>query len=92
MLTLYIGYFLLIFGSLGAIFGPKVEDPFVRFLNVEVASMGVSLIFLSYDETLALMTYLAVNALLTIIIVRAIIINKMRERDDREDLELPFKA
>ncbi|WP_456419636.1 EhaE family protein [Methanocaldococcus infernus] len=88
MLELYIGFFLLIVGTLGSIIGPNVEDPLVRFLNIEVTSCGVSLVFLAYDETLALMTYLAVNALLTIIIVRAILIRTMREdNEDREDME-----
>ncbi|AEH07015.1 (NiFe)-hydrogenase-3-type complex Eha, membrane protein EhaE [Methanothermococcus okinawensis IH1] len=79
ILTTYIGYFLLIVGTIGAIFGPMVDDPFKRLLNMEVPSMGVSLIFLAYNETLALMTYLAVNAILMLVLVRAIIKNEEME-------------
>ncbi|MDK2789734.1 MAG: energy-converting hydrogenase subunit [Methanothermococcus sp.] len=78
-LTTYGGYFLLIIGTLGAIFGPMTDDPLRRFLNIEVPSMGVLLIFLAYNETLALMTYLGVNTILMLVLVRAILKNEELE-------------
>ncbi|HIQ39417.1 MAG TPA: DUF2107 domain-containing protein [Methanothermococcus okinawensis] len=71
--TLYLGYFLLIFGTLGVVVGPKTEDPLVRFLNVEIPTMGVMLIFLAYNLTLALMTYITINALIALVFIRTII-------------------
>ena len=79
ILTTYIGYFLLIIGTIGAIFGPMSDDPLKRLLNIEVPSMGVALILLAYNETLALMTFLAVNAVLMLVFVRAIIKNEELE-------------
>ena len=71
--TLYLGYFLLIFGTLGVILGPETRDPLVRFLNVEIPTIGVMLIFLAYNHTLALMTYIAINSLIALVFIRAII-------------------
>ncbi|XRO75339.1 EhaE family protein [Methanocaldococcus sp. 28A] len=79
---LYIGYTLLIIGTLGAVIGPKVDNPFIRMLNVEVPTIGVSLIFLAYDETLALMTFIAVNAILSLILVRVVILNAGFEENE----------
>jgi len=72
---LYIGYALLIIGTLGTVIGPKVDNPLIRMLNVEVPTIGVSLIFLAYDEALALMTFIAVNAVLSLILIRAVILD-----------------
>ena len=77
--TLYLGYSLLILGTLGVIIGPKTEDPLVRFLNVEIPTVGVMLVFLAYNLTLALMTYITVNVLITLVFIRTII--------KREELE-----
>jgi energy-converting hydrogenase A subunit E len=81
ILTTYCGYFMLIVGTLGAIFGPMSDDPFKRLLNIEVPSIGVALILLVYNETLALMTFLAVNTILMLVFVRAIIKNEELETD-----------
>lgn len=78
-LTLYVGYFLLIVGTVGAVIGPLTKDPFKRFLNIEVPAIGVCLIFLAYNQTLALMTFLGVNAILTLVLVRTIIKNEELE-------------
>ncbi|AEK20473.1 EhaE family protein [Methanococcus maripaludis] len=78
-LTLYVGYFLLIIGTVGAVIGPLTKDPFKRFLNIEVPAIGVCLIFLAYNQTLALMTFLGVNAILTLVLVRTIIKNEELE-------------
>ncbi|XRO76663.1 EhaE family protein [Methanocaldococcus sp. 10A] len=79
---LYLGYILVVIGTLGAIFGPKVDNPFIRMMNVEVPTIGVSLIFLAYDEDLALMTFIAVNAILSLILVRAVILNAEFEENE----------
>ncbi len=81
LLTTYCGYFMLIVGTIGAIFGPMTDDPLKRLLNIEVPSIGVSLIFLVYNETLALMTFLAVNAILTLILIRTILKNEELDAD-----------
>jgi len=75
-LTMYCGYIMLIGGTLGAIFGPMATDPFKKLLNMEVPAMGVALILLSYNHTLALMTFITVNTILIIVFVRAIIKNE----------------
>jgi len=75
ILTLYLGYFLLILGTIGVITGPKVNDPLNRLLNIEVPSLGLMLIFLAYNQTLALMTYIAINSIITLVFVRTIIKN-----------------
>ena len=74
-LIIYLGYFLLVVGTIGVVFGPMTDDPFKRLLNIEVPSMGVALIFLAYNETLALMTFLGVNAILILVLVWAIVMN-----------------
>jgi energy-converting hydrogenase A subunit E len=78
----YIGYTLLIIGTLGAVVGPKVDNPLIRMLNVEVPTIGVSLIFLAYDETLALMTFIAVNAVLSLVLIRAVILDAEYKEND----------
>jgi energy-converting hydrogenase A subunit E len=78
----YIGYTLLIIGTLGTVVGPKVDNPLIRMLNVEVPTIGVSLIFLAYDETLALMTFIAVNAVLSLVLIRAVILDAEYKEND----------
>ncbi|ADC68984.1 (NiFe)-hydrogenase-3-type complex Eha, membrane protein EhaE [Methanocaldococcus sp. FS406-22] len=79
---LYIGYALLIIGALGTVVGPKVDNPLIRMLNVEVPAVGVALVFLTYDEALALMTFIAVNAVLSLILVRAVILDAEYKEND----------
>lgn len=69
---LYLGIFLTIIGSLATAWGPGVKDPVVRVLNTEVASIGVSLILLTYNHTLALLTLVATTVIMTLILFRAI--------------------
>ncbi|MBP2143765.1 energy-converting hydrogenase A subunit E [Methanococcus voltae] len=71
--TLYTGYILLILGTIGAVMGPMSKDPIKKLLNVEVPSIGLSLILLAYNHTLALMTFLAVNAAIGLVLIRAVI-------------------
>lgn len=68
----YTGCILTVLGSLATVFGPGVKDPIVRTFNTEIAAIGVSLIFLIYNHTLALMTFIAATAVITLILLRAI--------------------
>ena len=68
----YTGCLLAIMGTIATVAGPGVKDPFVRTFNTEVAAIGVSLIFLVYNHTLALMTFVAATTVITLILFRAI--------------------
>lgn len=72
-LFFYFGIFLAIIGSLATAGGPGVNDPIVRVFNAEVASIGVSLILLSYNHVLALLTLVAASVAMSLILFRAII-------------------
>ncbi len=78
MLNIYIWFYtgvvLAILGSIGTAIGPGVKDPLVRALNTEIAAVGVSLIFLTYNHTIALVTYIAATTIITMIFLRAIVI------------------
>jgi len=69
----YTGVVLAILGSIGTAIGPGVKDPLVRALNTEIAAVGVSLIFLTYNHTIALVTYIAATTIITMILLRAIV-------------------
>jgi energy-converting hydrogenase A subunit E len=69
----YTGVALTILGSLGTALGPGVKDPITRTLNTEVAAVGVSLIFLTYNHTIGLLTFIAATAIITMILLRAIV-------------------
>ncbi len=74
LISFYLGTALLVVGSIGAVFGPKTsEEPINRIINLNVPSIGLALIFLSYNYTLAMLTFLSVNTMFYIIIFRAII-------------------
>ncbi|HIH62649.1 MAG TPA: DUF2107 family protein [Methanobacteriales archaeon] len=74
LISFYLGLTLLLIGGLGVVFGPKTStEPIVRIINLTVPSTGVALIFLSYNYTLAMLTFLSVNPILYIIMIRAII-------------------
>ncbi|WP_409200935.1 EhaE family protein [Methanobrevibacter sp. DSM 116169] len=68
----YLGIFLAIVGSIATAWGPNVRDPVIRTLNTEVASIGISLILLSYNHMLALLTLMATTIVITLILFRAI--------------------
>jgi energy-converting hydrogenase A subunit E len=68
----YAGCILAVLGSLATVAGPGVKDPIVRTFNTEIAAIGVSLIFLSYNHALALMTFVAATAVITLVLLRAI--------------------
>jgi energy-converting hydrogenase A subunit E len=69
----YTGCILTIFGSIATVIGPGVKDPVVRTLNTEVAAVGVSMIFLTYNHTIALITFIASTTIITMILLRAIV-------------------
>ena len=69
----YTGCILLVGGSIATAIGPGVKDPIVRTLNTEIPAVGVSLIFLTYNHTLALVTFIAATTIITLILLRAIV-------------------
>jgi energy-converting hydrogenase A subunit E len=71
-LWFYSGCFLAILGSLATVWGPNVQDPIVRTLNTEIVAMGVSLILLTYNHTLALLTFITTTVAVSLILLRAI--------------------
>ncbi len=77
MLDIYIWFYtgvaLTILGGVAAAIGPGVKDPLVRTLNTEIAAVGVSLIFLTYNHTIALLTYIVASTIITMILLRAIV-------------------
>lgn len=72
-LSFYTGVLLVITGSIATAVGPGVKDPLVRTLNTEIASVGLSLILLSYNHTVALLTYIAASVIIMMILLRAIV-------------------
>lgn len=69
----YTGVLLVILGSIGTVIGPGVKDPLIRTLNTEVAATGISLIFLTYNHTIALLTFIAASVIIMMILLRAIV-------------------
>jgi len=81
-----VGGALCVLGTLGAAVGPKRHDPVVKSLNLEVAGVGICLLFLAFNHMLALLTYVAVGAFATPILLRAILRVEASGRD-RENIE-----
>lgn len=69
----YTGVALVIIGSIGTAVGPGVRDPLIRTLNTEIPAVGLSLIFLTYNHTLALLTFIAATAIISMILLRAVV-------------------
>ena len=69
----YTGCALVIIGSIATVIGPGVKDPLVRTLNTEIPAVGLSLIFLTYNHTIALVTFIAATSIITLILLRAIV-------------------
>lgn len=72
-LFFYFGIILAIVGSIATAWGPGVSDPVIRTFNTEIASIGVCLVLLCYNHTLALLTLIATTVIITLILFRAII-------------------
>ncbi|ABN06738.1 hypothetical protein Mlab_0564 [Methanocorpusculum labreanum Z] len=51
---------------------PREKTYLTRLINMEVAEFGLVFIMLSFNETLALVTFVAVNVVTTLIFVRVI--------------------
>ena len=66
-----IGSFLIIAGTLAVVF-PRPKTYLIRLINLEIPAFGILLLMLSYDETLALLTYGGVSALTVFILVRVL--------------------
>ena len=69
----YTGCILLVLGSIASVIGPGVKDPIVRTLNTEIPAVGLSMILLTYNHTIALLTFVASTLIITMILLRAII-------------------
>jgi energy-converting hydrogenase A subunit E len=69
----YTGCALLILGSIATVIGPGVKDPIIRTLNTEIPAVGLSMIFLTYNHTIALLTFVASTVIITMILLRAIV-------------------
>ena len=77
MLDIYIWFYtgcaLVIIGCIATVIGPGVKDPIVRVINTEIPAVGVSMIFLTYNYTIALVTYVAATVLITMVLLRAVV-------------------
>ena len=77
MLDIYIWFYtgcvLVILGSIATVIGPGVKDPIIRTLNTEIPAVGLSMIFLTYNHTIALLTFVASTVIITMILLRAIV-------------------
>ena len=79
----YTGVLLLIVGSIATVIGPGVKDPIVRTINTEVPAIGISLILLTYNHTVALLTYIAASLIIMMILLRAVVRLEELEADVR---------
>lgn len=68
---LALGLAVLIFGALAAAL-PRPKTYLSRIISLEIPAWGLLLIMLSYNETLALLTFVAVTAISTFVMVRVV--------------------
>ncbi|HJJ99060.1 MAG TPA: DUF2107 family protein [Methanocorpusculum sp.] len=66
-----IGCVLLLVGAAATAY-PRDTTYLTRLINMEVAEFGLVFIMLAFDEMLALVTFIAVNIVTTLIFVRLI--------------------
>lgn len=64
----YAGLLLLIIGTLASAF-PRDRDYLTRIINLDIPAFGLLLVALSFDEALALLTFIAVATLTTFVLV-----------------------
>lgn len=64
-----LGMAILITGVCAAAF-PRPKNYLNRLINVEIPAWGLLLVMLSYDETLALLTFVTVTGISTFVLVR----------------------
>lgn len=66
-----LGLGILFIGGIASAF-PQPKTYANRIINIEVASFGLLLVMLVYDETIALLTFIAVTAITTFVLVRVV--------------------
>ena len=66
-----LGLLLITIGIVASVF-PRTREYLDRLINVEIAATGLMLVLLSFDETIALLTFVAVTTLATAVLVRVI--------------------
>jgi len=64
----FAGLILLIIGTWVTAF-PRDQEYLTRLINLEIPAFGLLLVALSFDETLALLTFIAVSTLTTFVLV-----------------------
>ena len=64
----FAGLILLIIGTWITAF-PRDREYLTRLINLEIPAFGLLLVALSFDETLALLTFIAVSTLTTFVLV-----------------------
>lgn len=64
----YLGFVILLIGTWVSAF-PRDRNYLTRLINLEIPGFGLLLIALSFDETLALFTFIAVSTLSTFVMV-----------------------
>ncbi|PWR72464.1 DUF2107 family protein [Methanospirillum stamsii] len=67
-LEFIIGLIILVIGT-GACAFPRDREYLTRIINLEIPAFGLLLVALSFDETLALLTFIAVSTLTTFVLV-----------------------
>lgn len=67
--TLILGLAVLVIGVLSVAF-VRPKTYVARLINLEMPAWGLLLVMLAYDEALALLTFIAVTAISTFVIVR----------------------
>jgi energy-converting hydrogenase A subunit E len=70
-LEFYLGIAILVIGTAAAAF-PRPKTYLTRLINLEIPAWGLLLIMLSFDEMLALLTFIAVTGISTFVIVRVV--------------------
>ncbi|TAJ44093.1 EhaE family protein [Methanofollis fontis] len=68
---LALGLAVLIIGAVAAAF-PRPKNYLTRIINLEIPAWGLLLVMLAYDETLALLTFIAVTAISTFVMIRVV--------------------
>jgi energy-converting hydrogenase A subunit E len=68
---LILGLAILIIGAVASTF-PRPKTYLSRIITLEVPGWGLLLIMLAYDEALALLTFIAVTAISTFVMVRVV--------------------
>ena len=66
---LVLGFAILFIGVIAAAF-PRPKTYLSRLINLEIPAWGLLLIMLAYNEAIALLTFVAVTAIATFVLVR----------------------